>query len=163
MPDVITTPDTFYVRPLEKLLGGIEVADFPLKSTYTTADEITPGKVAVLMDGEWVLADDTTADGAFTGLFMTHTDTTIGDETAGGLTNPVVLVGPAIVKLESSVLGTGSWATSASDVVELVAAGGKLQPRAAEVTPTVAHLQKVNSDGSVIIQLLAPSSNPGIS
>lgn len=162
MPDVITTPDTFYVRPAEKLLGGVEVADFPLNSSYTpSGNPIRPGMVAVLLDGMWSIADHAAAGGAFTGLFLTEINATIGDETAGGMTNPVVLQGPATVKLLPAVLETDTWATSGSDVIELVAHAGKLKLRSGSETtqPTIAHLLKVNSDGSVIIQLMAPDSD----
>lgn len=150
--------DSWWERSVEKLLKCTEVSDYPLNSTYTVAaNPITPGMVAVLLDGEWCIADDLLADGAFHGLFYSSFNAA-ANEIADGI-NPVVLVGPGTVRVKTPALDAQAvYATNAADAVELIAQAGILTPRAAEVTPTVAILEVVEPNGDIIVHLNAPSS-----
>lgn len=146
-----------WIRTAERLVGGHEVTDLPLDPTYTIASNpILPGYVAVAMNGVIRRADKDLDGGAFLGIFFSEFSSAL-DETLGLTIPPVVLRGPATMKIFTAALDSGStYALSNTAVVELVAGDdGKLIPRGANTGPTVATLKKVLSDG-IEIELAAP-------
>ena len=147
-----------WFRTVERLFDCQEYNGTPLADDHDFTTDWLPGQVVTILDNEVLLADDNTAAGAFQGLLYSEISADI-DETNRGDTTPVILRGPGTAKVWNAALDDGAtYATSGSDVVELVAVSGKLVPRAAETTPTVAHLLKVESD-HIVVQLMAPDSN----
>lgn len=153
---IVNNPD--WVRTMERLVGGSEVTDLPLDSSYTvTANPIYPGRVAVQINGVTKIADKDLDGGAFTGLFFSEFTSAL-DESIGKTIPPVIVRGPATCKILNAALDSGETYAVTTTVVELVAGDdGKLIPRGANTGPAVAHLKKVLSDG-ILVELLAPAS-----
>ncbi len=149
-----------YVRSAEILYRGQEFTGVPLKASYTIgANPCRPGFVAVIRNGIVELADQAIDVGAFFGLFLSEFTNDL-DETDKKSIPPVLIRGPATVKVLNAALDSGStYALSATAVVELVAVAGKLVPRGVQTGSTVATLLKVASDG-IEVQLNAPDT-PG--
>jgi len=153
---ILNNPNWF--RTVEKLDSLQEFQGPPLAAAYTlAANPILPGQVMVLVNGEFRLADQALAGGAFFGLMYSEFSLAL-DETDNKTTPPVVLRGPGTAYVHESVLTTPpALALNAGDVVELVAVAGKLAIRGAQTGPTVAFLNLVLDD-KIEISLRAPAA-----